>query len=77
MNNEKTISTRSIYIILKNNDFNLMKLTIKPGLTNENKTKRLTWYWRYRDWTLEDWKRVIWMDETNINLNRLRGKKRI
>jgi len=50
INNNKTILTRSIYIILKNNNFNLIKLTIKPNLTDENKTnvavKRgyVTWF---------------------------------
>ena len=22
---------------------------------------------KYKDWTVEDWKRVIWLDETKIN----------
>jgi hypothetical protein len=39
--NNKTILTKSIYIILKNNNFNLIKSTIKPGLIDTNKAKRL------------------------------------
>ena len=32
---------------------------------------------RYRDWTIEDWKRVIWTNETSVILNSRRGKIRI
>jgi DDE superfamily endonuclease len=32
----------------------------------ENVTKRLDWALRYKDWTIEDWKRIIWSDESSI-----------
>ena len=38
----------------------------KPGLRDENVIKRLEWAIRYKDWTVEDWKRVIWSDESSI-----------
>jgi len=38
----------------------------KPGLRAENITKRLEWALKYKDWTVEDWKRVIWSDESSI-----------
>ena len=38
----------------------------KPGLRLENVTKRLEWALRYKDWTIEDWKRIIWSDESSI-----------
>jgi hypothetical protein len=38
----------------------------KPGLKAENIAKRLEWANKYKDWTVEDWKRVIWSDETSI-----------
>ena len=38
----------------------------KPGLRPENVIKRLDWAERYKDWTVEDWKRVIWSDESSI-----------
>ena len=38
----------------------------KPGLRHENVVKRLEWAMRYKDWTVEDWKRVIWSDESSI-----------
>ena len=38
----------------------------KPGLRKENVVKRLEWAMRYKDWTDDDWKHVIWSDESNI-----------
>jgi len=38
----------------------------KPGLSAENVVKRLEWAQRYKDWTVEHWKKVIWSDESSI-----------
>jgi hypothetical protein len=38
----------------------------KPGLSAENIHKRLDWAMKYKDWTIEDWKKVIWLDESSI-----------
>ena len=38
----------------------------KPALRSENVVKRLEWAIKHKDWTAEDWKRVIWSDETSI-----------
>jgi hypothetical protein len=38
----------------------------KPGLRIENIAKRLEWAEKYKNWTVEDWKRVIWSDESSI-----------
>src|SRR5579859_5424429 len=42
--------------------------TQKPGLRPENIEKRLEWAMRYKDWTVEDWKRVIWSDESSLKV---------
>ena len=39
---------------------------VKPGLRPENVAARLEWALRYKDWTVEDWKKVIWSDESSI-----------
>jgi uncharacterized protein (DUF2267 family) len=39
----------------------------KPLLSKTNIRKRLEWCKAHRDWTVDDWKRVIWSDETKIN----------
>ena len=38
----------------------------KPGLQSVNVVKRLQWAERYKDWTVEDWKCIIWSDESSI-----------
>src|SRR6478735_1528816 len=39
----------------------------KPLLSAKNIRKRLSWCMAHKDWTIDDWKRVIWSDETKIN----------
>jgi transposase len=39
----------------------------KPLLRDANVKKRLAWCKQHKDWTVDDWKRVIWTDETKIN----------
>ena len=38
-----------------------------PFLRSRHRRERLQWAERCKDFTLEDWKRVIWSDETKIN----------
>jgi hypothetical protein len=40
--------------------------TEKPGLRPQNIEARLAWAQRYKDWIVEDWKRIIWSDESSI-----------
>jgi hypothetical protein len=37
----------------------------KPGLRKENVIKRFEWAMKYKDWTVEDWKHIIWSDESS------------
>lgn len=39
----------------------------KPHLSRTNVQKRLAFAKRHKDWTVEDWKRVVWSDESKIN----------
>jgi len=39
---------------------------VKPGLRSVNVAARLEWALRYKNWTVEDWKKVIWSDESSI-----------
>lgn len=39
----------------------------KPKLSAKNIKARLDFARRHRHWTVEDWKRVIWSDETKVN----------
>jgi len=40
----------------------------KPFLTNEQKKKRLSWAKAHNTWTVEEWKNVIWSDESGFGL---------
>ncbi len=71
------ISATIVLRILKATGFKKTKPTRKPGLTKRMKDKRLQWYLAHQDWTLEDWKRVIWSDETSVVLLHRRGGYRI
>lgn len=42
----------------------------KPFLKPHHKAARLEWAYRYVNWTVDDWKRVIWSDECPIQLGR-------
>jgi hypothetical protein len=50
---------------------------VKPGLKLEDKAERLKWCLDHEHWTLEDWKNVIWTDETSVQLGSVRGKRRV
>ena len=72
-----SISATTIWRILKKAGFNKTKPTRKPGLTKKMMAQRLEWCLKHQDWTLEDWKNVIWSDETSVVLNFRRGGYRV
>lgn len=45
----------------------------KPYLTQAHRKKRLEWAKKYAHWTVEDWSRVIFSDESNIEVCFLNG----
>lgn len=71
------ISARTTYNILKSQGYGYFKPTYKPGLTREAKAIRLKWCLDHKDWTLEDWKNVIWSDETAVTMGGQRGRIRV
>ena len=71
------ISATSIWRILRKAGMHKTKPTRKPGLTNEMKLARLRWCLDHQGWTLEDWKNVIWSDETSVVLGHRRGGYKI
>ena len=46
-----------------------------PLLSAQHKKVWLDFALAYKDWTLEDWKHVIWSDEIKINSTGSDGKK--
>ena len=49
----------------------------KPFLSAKHKQGRLEWALRYKDWTVEDWKKVIWSDEAIIRIGHDSRRRRI
>ncbi len=65
---EQGMSPTFMLRILKRNKFRSVKLTHKPGHTDEIKAVRSKYFLDHEHLTLEDWKNVIWTDETSIVL---------
>ena len=49
------------------------RLAHKPFLTERHIAARLEWAQTYESWTAEDWRRVVWSDETGFRLWQSRG----
>ena len=71
------LSALSVRIILRKHGFRKTKPTRKPGLTAAIKNERYRFALAHRHWKLEDWKAVIWLDETSIVLGHRRGGYRV
>ncbi len=47
----------------------------KPALTVKQKQERLAWAKNHSTWTIEDWRKVVWSDETKFTLANSEGKE--
>jgi len=47
----------------------------QPMLSRHHKRDRMDFALSHKEWTLEDWKRVVWSDETNVNRLGSDGRK--
>jgi transposase len=61
------ISTKTIRRALKQSGLKAVVKKKKPRLSARHIRQRLDFALQYQNWTVEDWKRVIWSDETKIN----------
>jgi hypothetical protein len=71
------ISATTVWRVLRNAGLKKTKPTRKPGLTDRMRAERLNWCLEHQHWTLEDFKNVIWTDETSVILLHRRGSYRI
>lgn len=71
------VSATTVWRILRTAGFKKTKPTRKPGLTKKMREERLRWCLDHQYWTLEDWKNVIWSDETSVILLHRRGAYRV
>ena len=49
----------------------------KPLISSKNKKDRVQWCREHREWTADDWKKVIWSDESRFTLFENDGKARV
>lgn len=71
------VSKNAISRVIKNgNELASYYQTTKPYVSKINQKKRLKWCKDHRGWTLDDWRRVIWTDESCFVL-RYNGRLRV
>lgn len=61
------VCSQTVRNVLKKHSFKAVTKKKKPLLGARHRQKRLAFALKYREWTVEDWKRVVWSDETKIN----------
>lgn len=71
------VSAMTVWRVLRSASMKKTKPTRKPGLTEAMKAERLAWCNAHEHWTLDDWKQVIWSDETSVVLGHRRGGYRV
>lgn len=71
------ISASTVWRVLRSAGFQKTKPTRKPGLSEAMRKRRLDWCIQHSSWTLEDWKKVIFTDETSVVLGHRRGGYRV
>ena len=63
----QTICTKTLHCQLKKLGMKSVVKKKRPLLTARHRRARLEFAERHLDWTVDDWKRVWWSDETKIN----------
>ena len=66
-NTNQSLSTESTRRYLKKAGMKAVVKKDKPLLTKRHRKERLDFAISHQHWTVEDWKRVVWSDETKIN----------
>ncbi|GBL78665.1 Transposable element Tc1 transposase [Araneus ventricosus] len=51
--------------------------TLVPLLTKRHRQLRLQWVRKHRDWTMDEWKRVAWSDESRFLIHHVDGRVRV
>lgn len=63
-----SVSARTVRRRLVQANLHGRKARRKPLLTEDQKKKRLLWAKKYKNWTVEDWSKIIWSDESNVEV---------
>ena len=63
----QSLTTRTVRRHLKKAGLKAVVKRKRPFLSKRHQRARLDWAIAHQDWTVEDWKRVVYSDETKIN----------
>jgi transposase len=69
------ISPQTVWNVLKAASMKAIVKKKKPLLSIKHRRRRLAFALKHQNWTVEDWTRVIWSDETKINRIGSDGRK--
>lgn len=70
----KRASPRTVRSILKAHKMNWCAGAVKPRLTPKHLQKRREFCEAYKHWTAADWRRVVFSDEMNIEVDNRKGR---
>lgn len=74
---DKEVSTRTIRRSLHELGIHSRIAAVKPLLSQKQRIDRLRWCKRKRNWSVSDWKTVIWSDESRFTIFRNDGSGRV
>jgi len=69
------VSRRTVSNVLHSFGYVAQEKKKKPRLTDRHKRARYQWAKKYSTWTVEEWKDVIWSDESKFNVVNSDGKE--
>ena len=61
------VSPQTVRNVFRKNNFHSVVKKKCPLLKKQHRINRLKFSNYYENWTVEDWKRVLWSDKTKIN----------
>lgn len=71
------VSISTIRRALYDAGYNSRVAARKPLISRKNRRDRLQWCRQHREWTEDDWKKVIWSDESRYTLFQNDGRTRV
>src|SRR6266576_6607223 len=71
----QSLSPSTVHLHLKKAGMKAVVKTKRPLLSAKHRKARLDYAYAHKDWTVEDWRRVVWSDKTKINRLGSDGRK--
>ncbi|GBN62256.1 hypothetical protein AVEN_3795-1 [Araneus ventricosus] len=72
-----SVSEHTVHRTLLNSGLSSRRPTRVPLLTKRHRQLRLQWAREHRDWTMDEWKRVAWSDESRLLIHHVDGRARV